>query len=165
MSKKKKIFLGLLIVFVILQFFRPSKTNLPVVADHTISATFNISPGIKSTLETSCYDCHSNRTTFPWYTEIQPVGWWLQDHVNEGRGELNFDEFATYSPRRQFHKLEEIGEQVEEGEMPLTSYTIMHGKAKLSDVQKKELKDWSDAMRDSMKLHYPADSLKMKPRK
>lgn len=165
MSKKKKILLGLLAVLLILQFFRPSKTNLPVVADHTISAVFNITPAVKSTLETSCYDCHSNHTTFPWYTEIQPVGWWLQDHVNEGREELNFDEFATYSPRRQFHKLEEIGEQVEEGEMPLSSYTLIHRNAKLSDAQKKELKDWSDAMRDTMKLHYPADSLKMKPRK
>jgi hypothetical protein len=164
MSVKRKILYGLLIVLVVIQFIRPGKTNDPVVTANTVDAAFPVQASLKETLKTSCYDCHSNKAEYPWYTNIQPVGWWIQHHINEGREELNFDEFAQYSPRRQFRKFEEIGKQLEEDEMPLSSYTLIHGNAKLSEAQKKELSNWCGAMRDSMQLHYPADILRMRPR-
>jgi hypothetical protein len=113
-------------------------------------------------LQTSCYDCHSSNTKYPWYASIQPVGWWLNDHVEEGKKEINFNEFASYSPRRKFKKFNEIIEQVKEDEMPLSSYTLIHRNAKLRDEQKKELITWASAQKDSMLLHYPIDSLQKK---
>lgn len=90
---------------------------------------------------------------------MQPVGWWLDDHVNEGKRELNFDEFATYSLRKQYHKLEEIVEQVKEKEMPLNSYTWIHKDADLTDVQRQQLTGWADQLMADMKSKYPLDSL------
>ena len=163
MKRRTKILLGLLAVLVIIQFFRPTKNN-GAAGNNGIDKAVTVSPEVAAILKTSCNDCHSNSTVYPWYAEVQPVGWWLQHHVNEGKEELNFDEFASYSPRRQYHKLEEIGEQVEEGEMPLSSYTIIHGNAKLSTEQKQTLTDWVKAARGEMEQRYPADSLKMKRR-
>jgi hypothetical protein len=114
---------------------------------------------VASTLQSSCYDCHSNNTHYPWYANFQPVAWWLADHVKEGKKEVNFSEFATYRIGRQYRKLEEIANEVEEGEMPLQSYTFIHGDAKLSPAQKESLINWASATRDSIKANYPADSL------
>jgi hypothetical protein len=106
-----------------------------------------VSPQIANILETSCYDCHSNNTIYPWYTNIQPVGLWMQDHVNEGKDELNFSEFATYSAKRADHKMEEVVEVLQEDEMPLSSYTLIHGNAKLNDEQKRAVIDWAKGIR------------------
>ena len=114
---------------------------------------------VQTTLRTSCYECHSNHTDYPWYAEVQPVGLWLNDHVKEGKGELNFSEFAAYNLRRQYRKFEEIGKQLREGEMPLSSYTLIHRYALLSAEQQSALTSWAGAMQDTLKAHYPLDSL------
>jgi Haem-binding domain len=156
----KKILLILLVVLIVLQLFRPKLTNTATVASAgNINNSFAVPADIDQVLKTSCYDCHSNKTTYPWYASVQPVGWWLQDHVNEGKKELNFDEFGTYSLRRQYKKLEEIGEQVDEGEMPLSSYTIIHSNAKLTPEQKRQVMGWSEQLLNEMKAKYPVDSL------
>ncbi|HOZ77164.1 MAG TPA: heme-binding domain-containing protein [Ferruginibacter sp.] len=157
----RKILLVLAIALVIIQFFHPDKnTDESTEAEaNDISKVLNVPETVQNILQTSCYDCHSNNTNYPWYAELQPVAWWLNDHIVEGKGELNFNEFSTYSLRRQYHKLEEIIEQVKEGEMPLSSYTIIHKDAKLSTEQKASLHSWASASMDSMKAHYPADSL------
>ncbi len=155
----KQLFLILLVVFVVLQFFRP-KTNVsdtPAIND--ITKVYSVPTNVMASLQTSCYDCHSNNTKYPWYSLVQPVAWWLADHIEEGKKEINFDEFATYSPRRQYKKFREINTQLEEDEMPLKSYTIIHGNAKLSMEQKVQIYNWTNAMMDSMKVKYPIDSL------
>jgi hypothetical protein len=96
---------------------------------------------------------------YPWYAEIQPVGWFLNNHIQGARRELNFSEFAGYRLRRQIIKLQQIAEQVSEDEMPLPSYLIIHTRAKLSQEQKDRLVAWANTMRDSMRAMYPADSL------
>ena len=98
---------------------------------------------VDAILKSSCYDCHSNNTHYPWYANIQPVAWWLADHVNEGKREINFNEFLTYKPKKAHHKMEEVAEMVNEGEMPLQSYTIVHRDASLSDAQRKLVADWA----------------------
>lgn len=156
----RKILLFLLVLLIILQVFRPRLTNTATVASATnINNSFTVPADIDQVLKTSCYDCHSNKTNYPWYAAIQPVGWWLQDHIDEGRKELNFDEFGSYSLRRKFKKLEEISEQVDEGEMPLSSYTIIHTNSKLTPEQKRQVVAWSDQLQNEMKAKYPADSL------
>ena len=92
---------------------------------------------INNQLQVSCYDCHSNNTNYPWYSKIQPAAWYLEDHIKEGKDELNFNEWDTYSSRRKNSKLRSIIKQIESGEMPLESYTLIHGGARLDSTAEK----------------------------
>lgn len=139
----KKIGLGLVAVLIIIQFIRPTKNNGWEKSDNDIAFTIEVPNNVQQIIGTSCYDCHSNHTNYPWYTNIQPVGLWMQWHVNEGKEELNFAEFKNYKPKRQKHKLEEIIEQVDEHEMPLWSYTLIHTETKLSAEQMTILTNWA----------------------
>lgn len=155
----RKILLVLLAIFIVMQVIRPKLDNKGGATTNAIYQLTSISEETNQLLRSSCYDCHSNTTVYPWYSHVQPVGWWLDDHVNEGKKELNFDEFATYSLRKQFHKLEEIVEQVKEKEMPLNSYTWIHKDADLTDAQRQQLTGWADQLMADMKSKYPLDSL------
>jgi hypothetical protein len=156
----KKILVFLLIALVLIQFFRPKK-NIAATAstNNNIAAVYNTPDDVKQVLEVGCNDCHSNNTRYPWYAEVQPVAWWLDDHITEGKKELNFDEFKTYSPRRQYNKLKETIEQVKKGEMPLNSYTWIHKDAILNQEQKDRIINWAQNIRVQMEQTYPKDSL------
>jgi cytochrome c553 len=147
MSITKKILIALLVVFIIIQFIKPAKNQSSAVTPNEIFANFQTADSTKQLIRTACYDCHSNNTVYPWYAEIQPAAWWLADHVNEGKSELNFSEFASYKPKKADHKLEEVVEMLKEGEMPLKSYTLIHNDAKLSDAQREELSKWAESLR------------------
>lgn len=140
----KKIFYVLIAALVIIQFIRPKQNISAGPYPNDIATKFAASDDVASILKTSCYDCHSNNTVYPWYSNIQPVAWWLQDHVDEGKKEVNFSEFAGYTVKRQRKKFEEIQKQVEEDEMPLKSYTIIHRNAILTADQKAAIKKWCD---------------------
>lgn len=155
----KRVFQLLLIAFIVIQFFRPTKNKAESISKNDISTLYTVPTDVQSILKTSCYDCHSNNTVYPWYAEVQPVAWWLNNHVVDGKKHLNFSEFAGYSLRRQYHKLEETNEMVKEGEMPLDSYLWIHTNAKLSDGQKLILANWVGAVMDTMKARHPIDSL------
>lgn len=159
---KKKILPGLAILLVVIQFFRPEKNIDEGVQANDISKVYPLSEQAQHILKTSCYDCHSNNTVYPWYNSIQPVAWWLNNHVEEGKRELNFNEFATYTPARQFKKMDEMRDEIDEDEMPLSSYTLIHRDAILNDADKKMIIQLSEAIRDSLRAHYPADSLIIK---
>ena len=139
----KKIGIALFAILVLIQFIRPERNGNWEKSDNDISMAINVPSNVQQILETSCYDCHSNHTTYPWYTNIQPIGLWMQHHVDEGKEELNFSEFKTYKPKRQKHKLEEIAEQVNEHEMPLNSYTLIHKNAILTPEQNVALVSWA----------------------
>ena len=126
-------------VFIIIQFFPIDKTNPAMNDGMDFLKIKNTPEPIAKLIRNSCYDCHSNETKYPFYSNIQPVAWLLKNHIDEGRKELNFSTFATYEPKRQAHKLEEAAEYVEQKNMPLESYTLGHSDAKLSDEQRKQL--------------------------
>ncbi len=88
---------------------------------------------VEKQIKVSCYDCHSNNTVYPWYSKLQPAAWFLEDHINEGKVELNFSEWGAYSNRRKVSKLQSIIKQIENSEMPLYSYTLMHRDAIFSE--------------------------------
>ncbi len=155
----KNVLLVLLVLFVLIQFYPRSAKNLSSDASRDIAQVHAVPANIQSVLKSACYDCHSNQTTYPWYASLQPVSYWLNDHIVEGKKELNFSEFATYRLSKQFRKLEEINGEVKEGKMPLQSYTLIHTDAKLSADEKLLLASWSQGLRDSMQKVYPADSL------
>ena len=135
----KKILIGLLVVLVAIQFFQIDKTN--PVADEKLDFLVmnNTSPEIATQIKASCYDCHSNQSVYPAYTYVQPVGWFVKNHIQEGKEHLNFSEFGNYSAKKQAHKLEESYEMIEKGEMPLSSYTIIHKEAVLDEAQQTAL--------------------------
>lgn len=158
----KKILWILLVLLIGIQFFRPDRNIAASPSGNHISTIYGVPEEVNAILKRSCYDCHSNNTTYPWYANVQPVAWWLNNHIEDGKGEVNFDEFATYRPARQYRKLKEIHDEVDEGEMPLSSYTLIHTNAKLSDSDKKTILEWLASVKVTMESKYPADSLKLK---
>ena len=155
----KRTFQILLLAFIVIQFFRPAKNKAEAVSNNDISKLYPVPEDVQTILKTSCYDCHSNNTVYPWYAKVQPVAWWLNSHIEDGKKDLNFSEFASYRIRRQYKKLEEINELVKKNEMPLDSYLWIHKDAKLNEQQKLTLANWVNAVRDTIKATYPADSL------
>ena len=155
----KKILVFLVAVLVIIQFFHPKKNESVALPANSVAAVFAVPDSVKKILAVSCNDCHSGHTVYPWYSKIQPVDWWLNNHINEGKKELDFDEFASYRPRRQYKKMEEIIKQVKEDEMPLNSYTWIHKDAILTADQKQALITWAEMNRTLMEQKYPRDSL------
>ncbi len=155
----KRFFLVLLILFIGIQFFRPSKNRSDGPQPNDISTKYPVPADVQAILKTSCYDCHSNNTVYPWYAEIQPVGWWLNDHIKDGKRDLNFSEFTSYRIRRQYRKLEEVADLVKENRMPISSYTTIHKNAILNDQQKQVIYNWVQAVRDTIEATTPRDSL------
>ena len=142
--------LALLVVLVGIQFV-PTRTNQNSEVPSTdFILTYKVSQELGRVLHTSCYNCHSNNTDYPWYSRVQPVGWLLEHHINKGKAELNFSEFGSYSARKQKSKLTSMANQVEKDEMPLSSYTLIHRDARLSKESKKALVDYLNALQDSL---------------
>lgn len=150
MGRIKKILLGLLIAFIVIQFIQPARNKNGQVIATDISKMVSLPQDVQTTLKTACYDCHSNNTNYPWYTNIQPVGWMMARHIKEGKEELNFSEFGSYSERRQLSKLKAIGNSIQDGAMPLASYTFIHKNARLTKEEKAQIIDWAKITRDSL---------------
>lgn len=167
MKRWQKVLIIILVVVIIIQFIHPSHNISNAAQPNNITKVYATSDNVQNILAKACYDCHSNNTRYPWYAKIQPVDWWLTDHVEEGKRHLNFDEFAAYKPSRQYHSMKESVDEVKNGDMPLGSYTLIHSDAKLTDAQKQAFINWCQSIRTTLELRYPADSLKMpqRPRK
>ena len=161
----KKILIVFVVAFVVIQFFRPQKNIAAGEQVNHISKLYNVPDNVKTILAKACADCHSNNTNYPWYNNIQPVAWWLNKHVIDGKRHFNIDEFASYRIAKQYKKMKECVDELKEGEMPLTSYTIIHRDAVLTDTEKQTFINWCTSIRDSIKAKYPADSLVMPKRK
>lgn len=151
---KKKIGWVLLIIIVVIQFIRPEKNKAATPSANDIARHYTVPPEVDKILSRACNDCHSNNTHYPWYSNIQPVGWWLARHVKEGKEHLNFSEFAANEPKRQHHQLEEVIEEVKENHMPLDSYLWIHDEAKLSEDEKKTLLLWASMLAEEIKAKY-----------
>ncbi|OJZ05656.1 heme-binding domain-containing protein [Sphingobacterium sp. 40-24] len=151
MSLKKKIILGLAVILIGIQFFQPLRNQSDEVPATHIERVYAVPQNVKAILVQSCYDCHSNNTRYPWYSRIQPGAWYMAGHIKKGKEELNFSEFGEYSARRQRNKFRAMAGQVKDGEMPLSSYTLIHRNAVLSPEDKQVLMAWFGTMEDSIK--------------
>lgn len=136
---KKKLPIALLCLLLILQFFQIDKSNPAVDANADFFSTSNAPESVMLSLKHACNDCHSNLTVYPWYSKIQPIGFWLKGHIKNGRRQVNFSEWNSYSMEDKEHAIHECIEVLEEERMPLKSYTWLHPNAKLSDDQVREL--------------------------
>lgn len=143
----QKILIGLGAILIVIQFFQIDKTNKEVDPELDFMNISNPNDEVAEILKTACYDCHSEKTVYPWYTNVQPVGWWVKDHVDHGKSHLNFSIWGEYSTDRADHKLEECVEYVLNEEMPLPSYTWGHAEARLTDEQREFLAEWFEEQR------------------
>ncbi|PHN92515.1 cytochrome C [Maribacter sp. 6B07] len=142
MKLLKRISLLVVVVFIAMQFFSPTKNVSPGNHTKVFITETNPTPELQNIFENSCYDCHSNNTEYPWYNNIAPISYWMANHVNEGKEHLNFSEWEKYSLDKKDHLLEEIEEEVIEGKMPLLEYTYTHGDARLTEGQVNDLVEW-----------------------
>lgn len=143
MTRGKKIGLAILALLVLIQFIRPAKNEAAqLISSDDISKVYPIPEAVHLILIQKCYDCHSNQTHYPWYYSLQPVAWWMAHHVNEGKEHLNFSVFKTYPEKRASHKLEELSESINEGWMPLDSYTMLHPETKITAADRDAINAW-----------------------
>lgn len=138
----KKILIGLLVILLLMQVMQPTKNQSDTLSENDISKSYALPAGVHETLVKKCYDCHSNNTQYPWYVHIQPVGWWMASHIEEGKNHLNFSEFKTYPLKRANHKLEEVSEELGEGHMPIDSYLWLHPEAKVTTAELDAINGW-----------------------
>lgn len=150
MSTRLKIMLALLIAFITIQFIRPARNVNTQQMQNDFVKQMSAPADVAGVLKTVCYDCHSNNTRYPWYANIQPVGWLLAKHINDGKAALNFNEFSNYSERRQLSKLKAIHNSVKDGSMPIPAYTLIHRDAKLSAENNALLLQWTLKAIDSL---------------
>lgn len=142
----KKVLFLLILCFAAMQFVRPAKPNASAIdlSPHDFIVQHTPPPQVREVLTTACYDCHSNKTHYPWYTEIQPAGWFLTQHVRDGKRALNFSEFGKLSSKRARKQLENCIDVISEREMPLKSYTLIHRDARLNEEQIKSFVAWAE---------------------
>jgi len=139
-------------LFIAIQIIRPvhNKSGKPSTGE--ISKVIPIPDTVGILLKNACYDCHSNNTSYPWYSNIQPVGWLMAYHIKQAKNELNFSDFGSYSQRRQLSKLDGIANSIKDDIMPLSSYKLMHKNAKLSTYEKELVINWVQQAEDSLLL-------------
>lgn len=155
---RKRILIIVIIILIVIQFIQPSHNNGEAMAATDITHELTVPDTVMKILKTSCYDCHSNHTVYPWYSKISPVNWWLNNHIQNGKRAINFTTFTSYTYKKRAHRMDDIAETVEKEEMPLNSYLWIHKYAELSKDQKKILIDWAH----SAQKQVMADSLKSK---
>lgn len=138
---------GLGFIIIIIQFIPVPINDSSEIPDEDFILTENPPMEIAVILKNSCYDCHSNRTRYPWYGSISPVSWWIKSHVDEVKDELNFSKWGNYKTKKKNHKLKEIIEELEEKKMPLDSYLITHGDARIDEVEFTLIKNWIETIK------------------
>ena len=134
----KRALLIVFIIFVIMQFIRPSRENFAVQKELEIKANEEV----MTMLKTSCFDCHSNETVWPWYSQIAPFSWVISNHVTQGRKALNFSTWENYTPEQKEEKTKALF-RTAYASMPLESYLYIHEDAKLTKEQRKIIRDWT----------------------
>ena len=145
MSWLKNILMIVMIIFIVMQFVQPLNNR-----QRNSVGRINMPENVKRIMSQSCFDCHSNNTRYPWYSRVQPIGWILARHIKQGKADLNFDEFTSYSERRQLNKLRSIETSLKEGSMPIASYLLIHHDARLSAAEKSLIIEWAQSITDSI---------------
>ncbi|MCV6631032.1 MAG: heme-binding domain-containing protein [Flavobacteriaceae bacterium] len=146
----KKILLGLLVIFIIAQFFRPEKNQHLRDLNEDFLRVMDPPLAIGRDIKAACYDCHSNYTNYPWYSNINPISYWMADHIKHGKGNLNFSEWTKYDTETQIHKLEEFVEEAKGRHMPIKGYLITHKEARLNNEQLAKMIAWVETVKKSL---------------
>jgi hypothetical protein len=139
---KRNLRIAFLVVFALIQFVVIDKSPIEINPEADFLMIEQAPKEVAELMQASCYDCHSNLTTYPWYSNIAPVSWWLKGHIDNGRGKLNFSEWDNYT-REQGDTLKvKSADMIEKKWMPILTYKIIHKESRLSDEQRALLIDW-----------------------
>ncbi len=150
MHTLKKVIGSISILFIGMQFIQPAHNSNGQVLDTDISRLVPVPDSVHSLLNAACYDCHSNNTRYPWYSNIQPMGWLMASHIKNGKAMFNWSEFGSNSRRKQISKMTDALHSIQDNSMPLSSYALLHEEAKLSAEQKLMLGSWMQQIIDSL---------------
>ena len=150
MKRVKQLLFVVLTIFIVIQFIRPARNQSGQVLQSDISNSYSIPHDVSALLENACFDCHSSNTNYPWYSNIQPVGWLLAKDIENGKSKLNFSEIGSLSPRKQISKLQEVENRIKDRTMPLKVYQIMHPSARLTEGERRLLVDWIQKTKDTI---------------
>jgi len=150
MSLSKKTLLAVALGFIVIQFIQPTRNNNDRILTTDISKIVSIPDSVQAILKNACYDCHSNNTAYPWYSNIQPTSWLMAKHIRKAKEMLNFSEFGNYSLRRRISKLDGISNSIKDNIMPISSYKLMHKNAQLSPNQMMLIINWALDSKDSL---------------
>jgi hypothetical protein len=142
--KRKRILLILLALIIIIQFVPADLPEVTSDNPNDLFANNEIPENIENLIRTTCYDCHSNETVYPWYSYVAPVSFLISKDTREGRHHLNFSEWEKMDSIEKAEALDDIAEEVEEGEMPMKIYPIIHSDAKLSDADRHAIEEWAE---------------------
>ena len=145
-TKKGRILTIALLVILAMQFYRPVVESPPVEPGNSLIDRPEVPVEVAAILKRSCYDCHSYETSWPWYSRLAPVSWLIAHDVNEAREHLDLSDWGAYSAEAGLHKIEEICEEVEEGEMPLFFYLWLHPEARLDPQEVRLLCEWAHSL-------------------
>lgn len=146
----RRVALLALVALALIQFVRPAPNAGEPEGANSIVAKHTVPDDVRAILRRSCYDCHSDRTDYPWYAQVQPVRWWLDSHIEEGKEHLNFSEFGSYDRRTATHALDELVNTLIAGSMPLKSYTLLHRDAALTKAEADRVMDWAEDLIDDI---------------
>lgn len=148
--RKTFLFLGLTLVlgFIVLQFFQPEKNESEITSNHIFKQE-QVPENIQALFTEACLDCHSNNTRYTWYHFV-PVAWMVNEHVIDGKKELNFSEWGDMDVFDKITILEEVCQETERKTMPLKSYKIIHPKAKLTEEQTSDLCEWTTKLSEEL---------------
>jgi hypothetical protein len=146
MNLPRKIIVLIVILVLLIQVIQPTKNRAEGISNNDISKVYDLPVGVHEMLVKKCYDCHSHNTRYPWYFNVQPIGWWLAAHVHEGKEHLNFSEFGKYTAERKQNKFEDLREVVEDGSMPLSSYVTFHPGTEMTSADKQMINAWLDTV-------------------
>ena len=139
---KRNLRIAFLVVFALIQFVVIDKSPIEINPEADFLMIEQAPKEVVELMQTSCYDCHSNLTTYPWYSDIAPVSWWLKGHIDNGRGKLNFSEWDSYTLEEGDSLKQLSADLIEKKWMPILTYKIMHKESRLSEDQRALLVDW-----------------------
>jgi Haem-binding domain len=149
----RKIGIVLLVIFLGIQFIHSARNNGVVDGANDITHFVTVPEPVKNILKTSCYDCHSNHTVYPWYVNVNPIGLWLNNHIEDGKSAINFSDLSGFSKKKLDHRMKDIAETVDNREMPLSSYTFIHRYAILDSTEIQVIKNWTVSARRKLTIN------------
>jgi hypothetical protein len=130
-------------VLLLSQTIRIEKSNPPVLSDIPADQS------VKLVLRRACYNCHSNETAWPWYSNVAPASWLVGSDVKEARRHLNFSEWGTYSAEKQHFKLMGIADEMKQDGMPPWYYSAIHPESRLTGAEQEKIVNWTAAVLDT----------------
>jgi hypothetical protein len=146
----RRIIMAGAVIGVVAQAFRPERSNPASDPSLSIRRDPLMTPDVLELMDRSCFDCHTNETRWPWYTNLTPVNFLVARDVARGRQRVNLSNWLSYAPGRRASLLEQMVDEVSDSSMPLAPYRLMHPEASWSDEEKKTFLDWAAATQDSL---------------